>query len=165
MERKEICLTWILSRVWVTVDGVLNGDRIYWALQHTSRDYTLQTTVLHTSQLTIGHARSFQFLIVFIRRCLVPASNGWHYPSSGFTNGPWSQLPASHSYSSRQLNPVGYLTITHQPTHPTPLTPYWLVLLMTSQHGPQRKHRPSVSVSFLLSCFLGCPHDRYSAIT
>jgi hypothetical protein len=66
--KKEISLTLIRSRVWVTIDGVWTSNRIYWALQHTTRDYTLQTniTVSHASQITIGLTRSFQSVTVFI---------------------------------------------------------------------------------------------------
>jgi hypothetical protein len=38
----------------------------------TSKDYVL--TVLHASQITIGHTRSSQFVTIFTIRCLVAAS-------------------------------------------------------------------------------------------
>jgi hypothetical protein len=52
-------------------------------------------------------------------RCLVAASNGGRFPSSGFPNGPRPQLPASYSKSSQQLNPRGFLTnkLTHSLTN------------------------------------------------
>jgi hypothetical protein len=64
-------------------------------------------------------------MYVFSGRCvftspLVTASNGKHSPSSGFLNCPQPQLPASHSNSSQQLNPSGYLT--HSPTNSLSLT-------------------------------------------
>jgi hypothetical protein len=82
----------------------------------TSNDYAF--TVLHTSQITIGHARSSQSVTVFTSRCLVASSNGGRSPSSGLPNCPRPQLPASHSNSSERLNPSAYLTnsLTHQPT-------------------------------------------------
>lgn len=63
-----------------------------------SKDYAL--TVLHTSQITIGHIRSSQSVTVFTSCCLVVASNGGHSPSSGLPNCPQPQLSASHSNSS-----------------------------------------------------------------
>jgi hypothetical protein len=52
----------------VTVDGVLIGNQIYWTpttrnFITTSKDCAV--TVLHTSQITIGHTRSFQSVTVF----------------------------------------------------------------------------------------------------
>jgi hypothetical protein len=47
---------------------------------------------------------------VFTSRCLVAAFNGERSPSSGFTNGPRPQLPASNSNSSQQLNLSSSLT-------------------------------------------------------
>jgi hypothetical protein len=40
----------------------------------TNKDYAL--SVLHTSRITTGHAKSSQSATVFNSRCLVPASNG-----------------------------------------------------------------------------------------
>jgi hypothetical protein len=40
---------------------------------------------------------------VFTNRCLVVASNGGRFPSSGFLNCPWLQLPPSH-FSQLQLS-------------------------------------------------------------
>jgi hypothetical protein len=68
----------------------------------TSEDYAL--TVLHTSQITVGHTRSSQFITVFTNCCLVTAFNGGCYPSSGFPNYPWPQIAASNSNSSQHLN-------------------------------------------------------------
>jgi hypothetical protein len=39
----------------------------------TSKDYVL--SILHTSQITIGHIRSSQLVTVFTSRCSVAASN------------------------------------------------------------------------------------------
>jgi hypothetical protein len=63
----------------------------------TSEDYDL--TVLHISQITIGHTRSSQLVTVFTIHCLVAASNSVCSPSSRIPNCPWHQLPASHSNS------------------------------------------------------------------
>jgi hypothetical protein len=46
-------------------------------LANSSKDYAL--TVLHTSQITLDHPS----LLVFTSRCLVVASNGACFPSSG----------------------------------------------------------------------------------
>jgi hypothetical protein len=92
----------------------------------TSKAYAL--TVLHTSQIAIGHIRSSKFVTVFTSSCLVAASNSGRSPSSGFPNYPPPQLPASHSDSSQQLNPSGYLAdwltnqLTHEPNDSSPLT-------------------------------------------
>jgi hypothetical protein len=74
----------------------------------TSKDYAV--TVLHLSQITIGHTRSSQSVAVFTSCCLVAASNDGRSPSFGFPDCPWPQLPASHSNSSQKLNPSDYLT-------------------------------------------------------
>jgi hypothetical protein len=60
--------------------------------------------------MTIGHIRSSQSVRVFTSRCLIADFNGRLSPSSGFSNCPRPQLPASHSNSSERLNPSGYLT-------------------------------------------------------
>jgi hypothetical protein len=112
-------------------------------LAATSMDYAL--TVLHTSQITIGHTRSSQSVTVFTSRCLVAASIGGGSPSSGFPNRTRPQLPATHSNSSQWLNPSGYLT--HQPAQLDSLT----VLLIISRHVPHRKHSSSVVYGLLPS--------------
>jgi hypothetical protein len=103
----------------VSIDGFLLVIRFIELLKvvTTRKDYAL--TVIHTSQITIGHTRSSQSVTVFTSHCLVASSNGGHSPSSGFLNCPQPQLPTSHSNSSQQLNPSGYLTnsLTHQPAH------------------------------------------------
>jgi hypothetical protein len=63
-----------------------------------SKDYAL--TVLHTSQITIGHTRSSQSITVFTSCFFVAAFSGGGSPFSGFPNYPWPQLPASNSNSS-----------------------------------------------------------------
>jgi hypothetical protein len=50
-----------------------------------------------------------QFVTVSTSRCFVAASNGGRSPSSGCPNCPRLQLPASHSNSSQQQSPSGYL--------------------------------------------------------
>jgi hypothetical protein len=52
---------------------------------------------------------------------------------------PWPHLLASHSNSSQQLNPNGYLTKSV------------LVLLIISQHGRHRKHSSCVAVKLMIS--------------
>jgi hypothetical protein len=102
----------------------------------TSKDYSV--TVLHTSQINVRHARFSQSVTIFTSRCSVAASNGGRSPSSGFSNCP---RKASHSNSSQQLKPNGYLTNCNS----------LLVLLITSQHGQCRKQLSSVTVQLLYS--------------
>jgi hypothetical protein len=75
------------------------------------------TTRYFTSQNNIGLIRSSQSVTLFTSRCLVAASNSERSPSSWFPIGPCSQLPASNSNSSQQLNSIGCPTNsrTHQP--------------------------------------------------
>jgi hypothetical protein len=124
----------------VTVNGVWIGNWIYWTLFDTARDYTLQFTAIHT--------KCPQSVTVSASRCLVAASNGGRSPSSEFPNFPLPQLPASNSNNAQRLNCSSPLThwLTNQILHFTPL-----VLLITSRHGPHRKHRSSVAVKGPLS--------------
>jgi hypothetical protein len=46
----------ILSRVWVTIDGVWIGDLIYWPLIRTARNYCNSLTHLHTLKITVTAA-------------------------------------------------------------------------------------------------------------
>jgi hypothetical protein len=74
----------------------------------TSKDYVL--TVLHTSQITIGNTRYSQSVTVFISRYLVAAFDGGRSPSSGLSNYPRPQVPASNSNRSQRPKRSGYLT-------------------------------------------------------
>jgi hypothetical protein len=67
-------------------------------------------SLFYNLQIAIGHTRSSQSARVFTNRYYVAATNGGRSPCSGFPNCPRPQLPASHSNSSQQLNPSGYLT-------------------------------------------------------
>jgi hypothetical protein len=75
--------------------GLVTGFIELLQLVTTSKDYAL--TVLHTSQITIGHTRSSQSVRVFTIRCLLAASKGGRSLYSGFPNCSRPQLPASHS--------------------------------------------------------------------
>jgi hypothetical protein len=77
----------------------------------TSKDYAL--TVLRTSQTTIGQTKTS--VTAFTSRCVVTASNGGRFLSSGFPNCPRPQLPASRRNIS-ELNPSGYLTNSKSPS-------------------------------------------------
>jgi hypothetical protein len=77
-----------------------------------SKDYAF--TVLHTSQITIGHIRSFQSVRVFTSHCLVVASNGRCSPSSGFPDCPQPQLPTS--FSKQQLTLTEHQQLTNSLT-------------------------------------------------
>jgi hypothetical protein len=72
----------MLSCDGVTIDGVWIGNQIYWTLEHTTHDYTLQITI--TPRLV------FSVTVYTVR--LVAASNGGRSSSSGFPNCTWLQL-------------------------------------------------------------------------
>jgi hypothetical protein len=76
-----------------------------------SKNYAL--AVLHTSQITIGHARSSQSVSVFTSHCMMVASSGGHSPSSEFSNCPWPQLPPS---PSKQLTTTEPQRLSNSPT-------------------------------------------------
>jgi hypothetical protein len=50
----------VLSHVWVTVEGVWNGDSIYWPLQIVTTSNYGAIAYLHTLQITTAYARSSQ---------------------------------------------------------------------------------------------------------
>jgi hypothetical protein len=107
----------ILSRDWVTVDGVLD-------LWPDLLDSFTYSAWLHFTFYCYTHTRVHSQ--VFTIRCSVAASNGGRSTSSGFQNCPRPQLPASYSNSSQGLNPsaVSSLTntVTYQPTNSTDWT-------------------------------------------
>jgi hypothetical protein len=124
--------------------------------------FTAYTTRYYTSKITILFTRSSQSVTVFNSRYLVAASNGGRSSCSGFPNCPQPQLPTSNSYSSQRLSGSSPLTnsLTHQPTHTTPLTvnncPAYNTSAQTTQNtpflccssivtrGPRRNHHFSV---------------------
>jgi hypothetical protein len=83
----------------MTIDGVWICNRIYWNLKQlvTTNNYD-SLTELHTPKIivTTTHIKSS----IFTNRCLVAASKGGRFPSSGFKNStrPQYQLLTSHSY-------------------------------------------------------------------
>jgi hypothetical protein len=86
----------ILSRVWVTIDGVWIDDRIYWTLWY--------SVWLHFTVHRLTHTCTHQCLQSRLHcRCLVAASNNGRSPSSGFPNCPRPHLPASNNNSSQGL--------------------------------------------------------------
>jgi hypothetical protein len=150
--------------------GLVVGFVEHLQLVTTSKYYAL--TVLHTSQISIGHTRSSQSVTVFTSRCLAAAFDGGRSPSSGFPNCPRPQLPTPLGNSSQQPQQLSN-SLTHQPTdcnkstskllydwrftanrfvlRPTPWgsTTRDFFLHITSRHGSRRKHRSSVAVQFL----------------
>jgi hypothetical protein len=102
---------------------------------------TLYSSLLHT------HARTSVHSHVCTSRCSVANSIGGHSLSSGFRNYCWPQLSASNSKNSQRPNLNSSLTgsVTHQQTLFTNSTDS--VMLITSRHGPHRKHPSSVAVS------------------
>jgi hypothetical protein len=79
-------------------------------LLNVTKSTNYAVTVLRTSQITIGHIESSQYVTLFNNRCLVSASNGGRSRSSGFPNCRRPLIPASHNNSSQKLNPSCYLT-------------------------------------------------------
>jgi hypothetical protein len=123
----------------------------------TAGDYNLQFLFTQKYSSVYSH--------VFTSRCSVTTSNSGRSPSSLLPNYLRFQLQASHSNSSQRLNLSTSLTnsLTNSATHqPAQLT--LTILLIISLQGQHRKHIFSVAVQLLLSCLLGCPRDRYSAI-
>jgi hypothetical protein len=97
-------ITTIYNSIMILVIGFIELLQLVTA----SKDYAL--TVLHTSQITMGHTRSSPSVTIFTSHCLVVASNCGRSPSSGFPNCPRPHLPASYHNSSQQLNLSSYLT-------------------------------------------------------
>jgi hypothetical protein len=86
----------------VTIDGFWIDDQISLFLCY--------SVWLHFTTHSYTHIQTSVHNRVFTCCCLVVASNGGYSPSSGFPNYPRPQLPASHSYSSQQLNPSSSLS-------------------------------------------------------
>jgi hypothetical protein len=110
VQYQTLVLAYLTFRLWYyhvmewqwTGFGLVIGFIVLVQLVTTSKDYAL--TVLHTSQITIGHTRSPQSVTVYISHRLVAAFSGEHSPSSGFLNYPQPQVPVSNSNSSQRLN-------------------------------------------------------------
>jgi hypothetical protein len=88
----------ILSRGLIT-DGVRIGNRIYWTLILVTTDNHDSHTELHTPKTAVTTVYRSVFS-VFSSRCLVVASNGGRFPSSGFPKFPWPQIPSSYNCNS-----------------------------------------------------------------
>jgi hypothetical protein len=69
---------YVLSRVWVTIDGgldwILDLLTTYTTRLETTSNYSAVAN-LHNSQLTTAHAKSFSACYVFTSRSLATASN------------------------------------------------------------------------------------------
>jgi hypothetical protein len=113
----------------------------------TARDYALQFTVTHTLVSTVT--------------CSLPlfgsGFNGGRFPFSGFLNCLCSQLPASHSNISQQLNRCSPLTnsITHQPTN---LLTHWLPTLSTQSISARATEKTPLLIILVSFCCRGNMH-------
>jgi hypothetical protein len=87
----------VLSRERVIVDGVWVGDRIYWTLQRTTRDYTSQITITHR----------LVFSVTVFTALLVNDFQQWsfHFSRAGSSQAGDHLTPISHS-SNCHLRPV-----------------------------------------------------------
>jgi hypothetical protein len=74
----------------------------------TSKAYA--STVLHTSQITVGHTSPSQSVTVVTSRCLVAVSNSGRFPSIGLTECPGDHPAACNSNSSQRLNRISFHT-------------------------------------------------------
>jgi hypothetical protein len=104
-------------------------------LFYTGRDNTLEFTITHT-------------LVSTVTSSLPLLGSGFQRrssPSSGFPNCPRPQLPASNSSSSQRLSTN--TPLSHSPTNSIHLnrTNSTVCLLITSRHGPHRKHSSNSS--------------------
>jgi hypothetical protein len=113
---KYLSMSIILSRVWVTTDGVRICERIYWLLIHRTTSNYSATASLHNSQITTAPAKPFLACCVFTSCSLATASN------SGDSSASRSQVLASQTPIQNWLGrpncpPYNSLTRTTQ-THP-----------------------------------------------
>jgi hypothetical protein len=127
----------------------------------------------HCHTKTTAHSR------IFTSRCLIAAFNGGLSPSHGFPNCPRTHQLLTATSNSGWTPAV--LWLTNSPTNSPTSWPtisstnssltHSIVLLITSRHGPRRKHRSSVAVQLLLSCMFvellpsnGCNIVAYFAV-
>jgi hypothetical protein len=136
----------------VTIDGVWIGERIYWPLTlGTTSNYSAIAT-LHTSQITTATAKPFPACCVFASRSLVTVFN------SGVSSASRAQVLLPHSpvqnFVNYQLTTLNYIAISSRPPlHNSTDWSLQTVLLITSRHGPHKKH-PVSTVSLLLRAYL-----------
>jgi hypothetical protein len=84
---------WLQTGFWLVI-----GFIEHLQLVTTSKVYAL--TVLHMSQITLGHTRSSHYIVFFTSRCLLTAFNGGLSASSGFPN---YSCASATSISQQQL--------------------------------------------------------------
>jgi fluoride ion exporter CrcB/FEX len=145
-----LCSNNIVMCMSVTIEGLWIGNRVYWTLT----DPWLQ--VIITVSLFLTLRSSLKHTLKSSQSQSLPGSgfNGGPSTFSGFPNSPRPQLLDSNSNSSQSLNRSSSLTysfnqlslltqsLTNQ-LHSTDWLTDWLtdsVLLITSRHGPRRKH-------------------------
>jgi hypothetical protein len=91
----------LIERIWTGYGSAIGFIEVL-QLVTTSKDYAF--TVLHTSQITIGHIRSPQSVTVFTSRCLPVASKGGRSLSSVFLNlSSGEKIPGSFIMTTSQL--------------------------------------------------------------
>jgi hypothetical protein len=116
----------------VTTDGVWFGYRIYWTLKQ-------PVTTLHSSLLhTLGLLSMSSLLL------LRSGFQRWIFP---FLWVPEWSLASATSFSQQQLTMTGPQQLSNSSL--TLQLTDWLVLLITSWHGPCRKQRSSVAEQLL----------------
>jgi hypothetical protein len=165
---------YILSHVWVTIDGVWIGDSIYWPLIDSNYGSIANLPTLH---ITRAHAKTSQsaltcrFLITDLNDKDSSASVLMSLPAGQYSTDSLSKWKSKLCYDRRFSRPVR-LGIKHQSgvydqifitvrqlqacwCGALSLTRARIVLLIIYRHRPHRKHRCSVVFQLLqFSCFL-----------
>jgi hypothetical protein len=133
----------IVSRVWVKVDGVFIGNWNYHLPIVTTSNYSTIANS-HTMQFTTACTKSSQSS-VSTSRCLVTTSTSDVPLTLGSRIIPLPQLPTT---AHNDWTTVPWLT--HQRTLHFPAL-HWLSLIVLLITSPHRKHRSTVAVQLLLN--------------
>jgi hypothetical protein len=101
----------------VTVDAVWIGNRIYWTLQHTTRDYTVQITITHRLVFSVTVFTALlgsgfqQWTFLCSRPHVLAASNSGRSSAPGLTS---SRLPTVDVRLLPGSRPRRLAAISHQ---------------------------------------------------